>query len=74
MFQKHHIFRNNAIRIPILRPKEKRVHKHPLFFWSASRFEEGGRHEVTAKNMPVACFLARGKVPIFQGAVRRTVN
>ena len=24
--------------------------------------------------MPVACFLARGKVPLFPGAVRRTVN
>lgn len=26
-------------------------------------FEEGDRHEVTAKNMPVACFLARGRIP-----------
>jgi len=26
-------------------------------------FEEGGRHEVPVKNMPVACFLARGRIP-----------
>jgi hypothetical protein len=26
-------------------------------------FEEGGRYEVTANNMPVACCLARGQNP-----------
>ncbi len=27
-----------------------------------SGIEEGGRHKVPVKNMPVACFLARGRI------------
>ena len=37
-------------------------------------FEEGDPPEGWVKNMPVACFLARGKVHFRQSAVRRTVN
>ena len=36
--------------------------------------KRGGLHEVQVKNMPVACFLARRKAPLFPGAVRRAVN
>ena len=44
------------------------------FWWMKLELEEGGLHKVQVKNMPVACFLARGKVPSFQNAVRRTVG
>ena len=38
------------------------LERSSFLFWFVSGFEEGGRHEVTAKNVPVARFLARGRI------------
>ena len=43
-------------------------------FLCVSGLEAGGLHAVQVKNMPVACFLAQGKVHSYQSAVRRTVK
>ena len=48
--------------------KNKRAATAALLFLVREGFEEGGRHEVQAKNMPVAYFLARGRIHFFQNA------
>ena len=61
------------VQVPPRAPKKKDILSDVFLFWYVG-LEEGGLHPVQAKNMPVACFLARGKVHFCQSAVRRTVN
>ena len=52
--------------------KKERIPKGILsFFWNGYGIRKGGLNEVKAKNMPVACFLARGRIPVQMTASRK---
>ena len=59
---------------PIRRTKKRVIRTDGPLFGTSERTRKGGGRAADAKNMPVACFLARGRVPEFLGAPRRGVD
>ena len=56
------------------RTKKRVIRTDGPLFGTSERTRKGGGRAADAKNMPVACFLARGRVPGFLGAPRRGVD
>ena len=59
---------------PHARTKKRVIRTDGPLFGTSERTRKGGGRAADAKNMPVACFLARGRVPGFLGAPRRGVD
>ena len=55
---------------PHARTKKRVIRTDGPLFGTSERTRKGGGRAADAKNMPVACFLARGRVPGFLGAPR----
>ena len=61
------------VRIPAAPPIEK-APARVLFLWRRCGIRKGDPGKARVNKCPVDTYLARGRIPAFRGAVRRTVN